>query len=257
MVTEDGSDGLARAQLERIAFGPADTDDEKAAADVALRRIVEADADARALALAQSQVPATAKPIMPAAAGPDSATVAEPNTPLDVLDVLDILDVPDATPRPRRRLPVLPAAAAAVLLLAVVVGVFLTRTPAGVPAAASTSTSSPTPGVPNDPAAALKLLLLPQSTADTTFPMRYYAAALHIQPASIHIALETPAGEILWVGRAESDLCMMWTTQPDDGSIEGGVKCVTPGEFSRGGIRLTHGNIVWTWNGVDFAVTGT
>jgi hypothetical protein len=238
MPLPDDQPEMARAELERAAFGRAETPAELAAAAAALRLIVAADAAERAAAELQAQhVEAMAAEIRPfeATAEVEPIAVLQQSHPLWRAKPVPLL-----------------ACLAAGIAIGIIVGV------AHVAPTARVADPRPTPSAlaTANPAAALKLLLVTQSSADTEFPLHSYATSLDIQPASIHVALENSEGDTVWVGRTGNDLCMMWTSQPKDGSVEGGAKCVSPGSFAREGLRLTHDSTVWTWDGTHFTVDG-
>jgi hypothetical protein len=234
MVDDDAVPRFTRVQLERIAFGPAATEDERTAARNELARLAAADADVE---------------ITP-------ASIEELETP-DVTVDFDqdaaqrTAIAPETTPprsRLRRRLAA--AAIGAVAAVAIVTGLWVAGAHNHSPSAGSTADAH----LVANPAAALKTLLRPQTAADTDFPMRMYAATLDIQPASIHFALRMHGGDTLWVGRSDHDLCMMWTSQPAHGSVQGGSHCVSPQSFAKHGLSLKHGDNVWQWDGHKFTV---
>jgi hypothetical protein len=238
-------DSPSRAELERVAYGRADSDEQRAAAQDALRRLVERDA-------AAAQSPSTPiPPVLP-------VLPVEPTPPEN-----DVASVePDATSTnqpPRARRSLLPLAIVIALFVGAVGGVLLAHTRAGSVSAASADAtgSTPTPAPTADAGAALKSLLLPQSKADKGFPLQSVSSTLNIQPASIHRILTAADGATLWTGRTDTDICLMWTAPPthQGDSADGGVGCATPTAFANGGLTISEGLVSWTWNGRSFSTS--
>jgi hypothetical protein len=230
MPIESDDSEPTRAELERIAFGRAESAAEIAAAQDALRRLVEADAAAAPTA-APADVPAVA---------PDPA--ARENLDEDPL------------PRPRRRT-LVPLLVVVGLFACAVVGVLVTH-PASTSSIGAAASGTPTPLATANAAAALKSLLVSQTRADKEYPLPEGSGANPIQPASVHRILTAPDGTTLWTGRSETDICLMSTRHlSSNGSIGGTITCATPGEFARSGLSLSDGANSWTWNGIQFTTT--
>jgi hypothetical protein len=219
-----------RAELERMAYGRAETPIEIAAAQDALHQLVEADAASVA----------AARPVE------EPAIVPGPTVPESSYE--------DRFPTRRRRT-LVPLLVIAGLFAGAVIGLLVTRpesqSPTGA-AASSTPTAQPTP----DAAAALKSLLVPQTKADKAFPLSIGPGPSTIQSASIHFVLTAADGATLWIGRSDNGVCLMWSgAHPTDGGIAGGVVCKAPNEFARRGLTLSEGAYTWSWNGVAFTTT--
>jgi len=230
MATESDQTAPSRSELERIAFGRAQTPDEVAAAAAALQ-LLAADDEARAVAIGP---PAPEPDPEPAAVEPES---------------------PDAKVEERaqrsRRSPV-PLVVAAGLVAALILGVVLSHQSAGAPGAAHPAAAAVTSA---DAAAALKSLLATQTAADKSYPLPGYSAEMSIQPASIHRILTSSDGATLWTGRTDNDLCLMWTGTDPTATIGAGITCAAPRAFDASGLRLSEGITSWTWNGKAFTTT--
>jgi hypothetical protein len=231
MATESEKTAPSRSELERIAFGRAQTPDEIAAAESALKLLV---ADDEAHAAAAQAVATTPEPEQP---------VVEPETSDAALDTRA------SRPRPRS---VVPLVVAVGLLAALILGVVLSHQAVGTPTSAR---HSGTATVSADAAAALKSLLVTQTAADKSYPLPGYSAEMSIQPASIHRILTSSDGATLWTGRTDNDLCLMWTGTDPTATIGAGIACAAPRAFDAGGLRLTEGITSWTWNGTAFTTT--
>jgi hypothetical protein len=225
-----------RAQLERVAFGRAETPAEIAAAQDALRRLVETDAASVAIERETA------------------AHEVEPEP--DVVDDAHEVETPVPV---RRRRTLVPLLIVVGLFAGAAIGVLVTRSEPVVPigseaAASATPTPAPTP----DPTAAFRLLLVPQTKADKAFPLPISSGPSTIQSASIHRVLSTPDGATLWVGRSDTGICLMWSrAHPTDDGIAGGVTCAAPSAFARHGLTLSDGANTWSWNGIAFTTTMT
>jgi hypothetical protein len=217
-----------RAQLERVAFGRAETPAQVAAAHEALRQLVDADA-----AKAEAARAAAVEEYVP-----------EP----DVTE--HFFEEPEV---PQRRRSLIPLLVVAGLFAGALTGVLVTRADfvASTPAAEPTAVATPEPTP--DPAAALKSMMAPQTAADKQYPFLHGTTPGAIQPASIHRVLIAADGATLWVGRSDSGICMMWS-RPDvtDSGIAGAATCASPSEFGRNGLTLSEGVNAWSWNGIDF-----
>ncbi len=232
-------EGPTRAELERIAYGRAASDEQRAAAQDALERLVERDAEAT-----QSQ-PTTIPPVLP----------VEPTPPDN-----DVASVePDATSTnqpPRARRSLVPLLIVVGLFVGAAGGVLLAHTQGGsVGAATADATgSTPTPAPTADAGAALKSMLVPQTADDKGFPLQTVSSTLDIQPASIHRILTAADGATLWTGRTDTDICLMWTAAAahQGDSADGGIGCATPTAFANGGLTVSEGLVSWTWNGRSF-----
>ena len=230
MPTESDDSAPTRAELERTAFGRAETAAEIAAAQDALRLLVEADATP-ATGTGPAEVP---------------AVVPEPTIHEDEYE--------DQFPARRRR-PLVPLLVVVGLFAGAVIGILVTRPETTASIGAATS-ETPTPAPTPDAAAALKSLLVPQTKADKGYPFLNRSGTGAIQPASVHRILTSSDGATLWTGRSDTDICLMWSRhEPTNGDLAGGVTCATPSEFEIAGLTLSEGNYGWTWNGVAFTTT--
>jgi hypothetical protein len=235
MTTPDDGAEPTRAELERVAFGRAETPAEVAAAQSALRRLVHSDAAAAAAARAAAQ------------------PVAEP-------EVVDVALVPvgeEPASRPRRRT-LIPLLVVVGLFAGAAVGVLATRPEATTTTPGASATTTPTPTPTPNAVLALKSLLAPQTKADKDYPFLVASGHGAIQPASVHRIMTAPDGAVLWVGRSDTGVCMMWS-RPDktDDGIAGASTCAAPAEFDSSGLTLSDGPNSWTWNGIDFTTTLT
>jgi hypothetical protein len=233
MTAPSGDSEPTRAALERVAFGRAETPAEVAAAQDALRQLVETDV---------ASVTA-ARPVE------DPVIVPEPAIPESSHE--------DQFPTRRRRT-LVPVLVIVGLFAGAVIGLLAARTesapPTGAAAASSTPTAEPTP----DAAAALKSLLVPQTKADKAFPLPISSGPSTIQSASIHRILTAADGATLWVGRSDTGVCLMWSgAHPTDGGIAGGVDCEAPSVFAKRGLTLSEGAYAWSWNGIAFTTVVT
>jgi hypothetical protein len=231
MTTPVESDGPSRKELERIAFGRADTPAEVAAAEDALRRLVDADEVLAALArpLAAPEPPLTPTPV----------------------EARDEANIPT-----RRHRTLVPLIIVIGLFAGGAIGILVTRSESalsigGAPATSDTPTPEPTP----DPAAALRSLLVPQTKADKGYPLPEGSGPFPIQPASVHRIMTAGDGATLWAARSDSEICLMWTHRSSSDGIEGGMACAAPSEFATRGLSLSEGGTSWTWNGIAFTTT--
>jgi hypothetical protein len=231
MTAPDNAIEPTRRELERTAFGRAETPDEIAAAQDALRRLVDEDAAAAAAARPSDEVET---------AGPSAASE----------------DVPEHRSPPLRRRTLVPLLVVVGLFAGAVVGILLSHpesTPAPL-AGAESVTPSPAP-TPN-PAAALKSLLVSQTKADKGYPLPEGSGPFPIQPASVHRIMTASDGATLWTGRSDTGICLMSTrNDAANGSTGGTITCATPSEFAVHGLTLAEGTNLWTWNGVAFTTT--
>jgi hypothetical protein len=236
----DDDDSPTRAQLERTAFGRADTPAEIAAAEEALEQLVALDATLAAARLAAASPVSETVPAGPGDAPVDDGPVAGP--------------VPDA---PRRARSLVPLLVLVGLFAGAVGGVLLAHAQGASidPTTADQAASTPSPAPTADAGAALKSLLVPQTKADKAFPLQSASTTLDFQPASIHRILTAADGATLWTGRTDTDICLMWTEPTSASDSTGGIGCATPTAFADGGIKLSEGLITWTWNGTAFTTT--
>jgi hypothetical protein len=220
-----------RAQLERVAFGRAETPAEIAAAQDALRRLVEADA---ALAAVEREV------AMP-------EVVPEP-------PVHD--DVPDVEIPARRRKTLVPLLLVVGLFAGAAIGILVTRPQSTPSIVADAGSSTPTPTPTANAAAALKSLLVPQTEADKGYPLPGSTSPFAIQPASVHRILTSPDGTTLWTGRSDTGICLMWSRDDaTNGGIAAESTCAAPSEFAKSGLTVSERGYAWTWNGIVFTTT--
>jgi hypothetical protein len=242
MTTPDEDARPTRAALERVAFGRAQTPAEVAAAHDALRRLVEADAAKAAAARAAAEL----------------AAVPE------IVDV-DYGPAPSEPEPARRRRSLVPLLVVVGLLAGAVIGIVATR-PELVPTTpGSGASTSPTPAPTPNAAAALKSLLVPQTKADKGYPfladsgrgaLQRGSGRAALQPASVHRITTAPDGAVLWVGRSDTGICMMWSrTDATDSGIAGATTCDSPGDFEKDGLTLSDGTDTWSWNGIYFTTT--
>jgi hypothetical protein len=230
MTTPVESGGPSRKELERAAFGRAETPAEIAAARDALRCLVEADAASAVLT------------------HPPAAPETPPIPPVESRDEAEIPT--------RRRRTLVPLIILIGLFAGAVIGILVTRSePAlsigGGPATSTTPTPEPTP----DPAAALRSLLVPQTTADKGYPLPEGSGPFPIQPASVHRIMTAADGAILWAARSDTEICLMWTHRSPSDGIEGGMACAAPSEFETTGLSISEGGTNWSWNGIAFTTT--
>jgi hypothetical protein len=232
MAAPDDDSAPTRAELERIAFGRAQTPIEIAAAQDALRRLVEADAASVAL-----ERPAATPEVVPEPA---------------------ILEDPSDVQLPaRRRKTLVPLLIVVGLFAGAAIGILVTRPePVASIESGAAASGAPSPAPTSDAAAALKSLLTPQTKADKAFPLPITSGPSTIQSASIHRVLTAADGATLWVGRSDTGICLMWSrARPTDDGIGGGVTCAAPAEFAKHGLTLSEGANSWSWNGVAFTTT--
>jgi hypothetical protein len=231
MTTPDDDRTPTRAELERIAFGRAETPAQITAAQDALRRLVEEDA-AAAPAAGPAEIP---------------EVVPEPGVPEDLYEA----------PFPaRRRRTLVPLIIVVGLFAGAVIGILVARPGATTPIGGFASSGTSTPVSDANAAAALKSLLVPQTKADKGFPLPEGSGPFPIQPASVHRILTASDGTTLWTGRSDTDICLMSTRQDStNGSIGGAVACATPSQFALSGLTLSDGADGWTWNGIGFTTT--
>jgi hypothetical protein len=237
---EADDESVARAQLERLAFGRADSEAEVSAAQDALEQLAALDARAAAL----RQPAATAE-------GDASAAVAEKTA-------VDVEAEADATAPVQRRGRSLAPLLVVIGLIAGAIGGVLVAHSGGAsidPTTADATGSTPSPAPTADAGAALKSLLVPQTKADKAFPLQSASTTLDIQPASIHRILTAADGATLWTGRTGTDICLMWTAPARLDGSAGGIGCATPTAFADGGIKLSEGLVTWTWDGTTFTTT--
>jgi hypothetical protein len=234
-MSADDAEVPTRRQLERIAFGRADTPEELEAARNALEELAAQDA-AEAEA-SRPLIVAEPEPV-PQLVGPDSPAVV------------------DAAPRR------LPSRVALLVIVGLFIGgfggVLIAHAQSGAVAQISADATgrTPSPAPTADAALALKSLLVPQTSADKKFPLTGTETTLNIQPASIHRILTVADGATLWTSRTDNDICMMWSGSSRDHGSTGGVACSTPTAFADGGLSLTEGLVMWTWDGTTFVTTG-
>ncbi|HEX4401954.1 MAG TPA: hypothetical protein VHZ98_11545 [Galbitalea sp.] len=231
MTTPDDDGTPTRADLERIAYGRAETPTQIAAAQDALRRLVEDDAASTVI---------VAPPTIP-------DVVPDPVAPEELY----------ADPAPlRRRRTLVPLLIVVGLFAGAVIGILVTRPEQTTPIGGAAVSGTPTPASTANAAAALKSLVAPQTKADKGFPLPAYSGTAPIQPASVHRILTSSDGATLWIGRSDTDICLMWSRHdPTDGNIEGGETCSTPTQFATQGLTLSEGSNGWTWNGIAFTTT--
>ena len=230
MTTADDDGAPTRAELERIAYGRAETPAQVAAAQDALRRLVEEDA-----ASTTTITPAEVPEVAPAPVAPED-------------------QYEDALPVRRRTL--VPLLIVVGLFAGAVIGFLVTRPEPTATIGGATASGIPTPASTANAAAALKSLVAPQTKADKGFPLPAYSGTAPIQPASVHKILTSSDGATLWIGRSDTDICLMWSRHdPTDGNLEGGVTCSTPQQFATQGLTLSEGSNGWTWNGIAFTTT--
>jgi hypothetical protein len=142
------------------------------------------------------------------------------------------------------------------LFAGAVIGILVTRPEQTTPIGGAAVSGTPTPASTANAAAALKSLVAPQTKADKGFPLPAYSGTAPIQPASVHRILTSSDGATLWIGRSDTDICLMWSRHdPTDGNIEGGETCSTPTQFATQGLTLSEGSNGWTWNGIAFTTT--
>jgi hypothetical protein len=234
-MSED-AESNARARLQRIAFGRADSPAQQRAAQDALEELVARDA---AVAEASRAMDA-----------PQPEPVAQEQVEAEV----EPSDRPGTRPRSLVALLVVIG-----LFAGGVAGVLIAHGQSGVvdPISADATGSTPLPVPTADAGAALKSLLIPQTKADTQFPLKSAASSLDIQPASIHRIMTNADGATLWTARTGNDICMMWTAPGRADGNDSDFGCATPSAFANGGLRLTEGLTTWTWDGSTFTTTRT
>lgn len=228
-----------RDELERIAFGRAETPHQFAAAQRALEILVARDA-------ARAEVNASPAP---AEALPQEDPPAQDDREAEVPRV-----------RGSRR--------GGLVALLVVIGLFVgagcgvliahaqANPGAGLSLDSTGSTPTPVQSVSASASAALRSLLAPQTKADTEYPLRETVTTLTIVPTSIHHILTVADGSSLWTARTASDICMMWSApSPVPEGTTGDLECATPTGFSKGGLTLSDGQVTWTWDGTTFTTT--
>ena len=274
-MTGDDENSLTRAQLERIAFGRADTPAEISAAQDALAKLVTQDAALARAAHAETAHVQTARSA-PAAAGQaqerfGAGAILQAQTRSPGENESGDLDAPvrdaalrdESRPSTRsgsqrvRRRSLLPLLVLTGLFAGAVGGVLLARAQATnvepLPAAAAGSTPTPAPRA--DAGAALASMLVPQSSADKQFPLSGTLTTFDIQPASVHRILTTSDGATLWTGRTDTDICLIWTASGRADGSTGGIGCATPLAFANGGVSVSEGLVTWSWNGTAFTTT--
>jgi hypothetical protein len=241
-VPDDGSP--TRRELELLAFGPASTPEEVRAAQDALEQLVARDAATSATANLAQEAEATEQP-------------AENSTENPVGDEPDV-DEPDVDPGAgHRRRQLAPLLIVVALFVGAGIGVVVERSQStvGGSIAADAVGRTPTPSPVANAAAALKSLVVPQTRADTTYPLPNYSTTLDIQPASIHRIMVASNGATLWTGRSDTDICLMWTAPRAGQAVDGGIACATPTAFARGGLTISKGLVSWAWDGEKFTTT--
>jgi hypothetical protein len=233
MTTSDEDNAPTRAELQRIAFGRAQTPAELDAAHAALRRLVDEDA----------AVAAAAHPAPEPAAVPETI----------VVEYDPVAEEPKPAPRRRTLIPLLVIVG---LFAGAVVGIMVTRPELAATPGAASASDAPTPAPTPDATAALKLLLLAQTKADKDYPFLVSSGHGAIQPASVHRIMTATDGATLWIGRSDSGICLMWSrTDTTDSGIAGAVTCASPGEFDKNGLTLSDGQNRWSWDGLQFTTT--
>ncbi|HMH59294.1 MAG TPA: hypothetical protein VK537_08945 [Galbitalea sp.] len=226
-----------RAQLERIAFGRAESPAEIAEAQDALRRLVEADAASVAVEREREREREVTMPEV---------------TPGPAIHE----DLPDVkVPAPRRKT-LVPVIVVVGLFAGAAIGVLVAHPAASPSIGAAPASSTPAPAPTADAAAALKSLLVPQTEADKEYPLPGSTTPFAIQPASVHRILTSPDGTTLWTGRSDTGICLMWSRDDTtNGGISAESTCATPSEFAKSGLTLSERGYAWTWNGILFTTT--
>ena len=234
--TDDGAP--ARDALERIAFARAETPEEIAAAQDALKQLVALDA---------------AADVPDAASIPDSEAEIDPVTEMhESAPAIDEEDEDRPVRRPRSLIPLLLVIGLFVGAVAGVLIAHLQDSPSTTIGSAPTATPTPHRG---DASAALQSLLVLQTTPDLKFPLKSYAATLNIQPTSVHRIMNISDGATLWAARTDTDICLLWS-EPSTGTDQlGGASCATPAAFDISGLTLSEGSVTWSWDGTTFTTT--
>jgi hypothetical protein len=233
-----------RHELERLAFGRPRTDADAAAAESALRQLVDADREHAASA-------APTEP--PFEAGVDQTDAStEPET---------------AEPRTGSLRRFLPLVVVVGLLVGLGAGVAIGRASLAPTATEPSDTETFTAVVPGavgrgDNAAAAAKLATDQTSADV-FPIPSFAVSLGLEPKTVHLILTEPDGNSLWIGRTSAAICLLFSdpqavlTNDDlDPSIaSAGSSCATAEAFESSGLTVRNGSDSWSWNGSTFSQT--